>query len=453
MRALFLALLSLCVSFAHADRFDDFIQAKMQEEKIPGLQFVVVYKGKVAMSRSYGVADAGKKTPVTKDTRFEIASVSKPFIATAVMMLWEQGKVKLEDPVGKYISDMPLAWSSVPVWNLLSHTSGIPEYRAGLLFATHKLDDTPFSQIVKNMPTDKQFDADDHFSYSNTNYLLLGKLIEGVAGKPYTEFLQKEIFDPLGMTSTGFIGKMDHAQGYAAWRSAFVPDPGSSFSWSGPGGSIVSTAEDLAKFDAALRTQRLIKNATLMRMLEPTSTKLGTMDYGFGWQTEKVGKTTMALHAGEMNGFSSMFLRLIDEQISVILLTNSSAIDGNTITRGILGLYFPEMDPMKLTPTVDESPEITRAHQRILVGIIAGHPDMDAFSDDYKAHVSEEKLLAVGSELRRGGRIRPLQVVRRYRKGQYDAHAYLLTQGQTQLLVTFLVDEKGKIAGLTVTAP
>lgn len=453
MRALFLAAVSLCAVFASADRFDDFIQAKMTEEKIPGLQFVVVYKGKVAMSRAYGVSDLDKKSPVTKDTKFEIASVSKPFVATAVMMLWERGKIKLEDAIGKYVKDMPLAWSGVPIWNLLSHTSGIPEYRAGSLFASHRAEDTSLADIVKHTPAERQFDTDDHFSYSNTNYLLLGELIEAVTGRPYTQFLQTEIFDPMAMTATGFVGKKDHAQGYIAMRSGFVPDPGSSLAWSGPGGSIVSTAEDLAKFDAGLRSQRLIKNTTMARMLEPTSTKLGTMDYGLGWQTEKVGTTVIALHAGEMNGFSSMFLRLMGEQISVILLTNSGAIDGNTITRGILGLYFPEMDPQKLTPIVDEAPETTLAHQRILVSIIAGKPDMDAFSDDYKARVTQEKLLAVGSELRRGGRIRPLQVVRRYKKGQFDAHAYLLTQGQTQLLVTFFVDEKGKVGGLTIAAP
>ncbi|HTQ11079.1 MAG TPA: serine hydrolase domain-containing protein, partial [Fimbriimonadaceae bacterium] len=110
MRLAAALLLACFAAMAAADRFDDFVKAKMAEEKIPGLQFAVSYKGKTVMSRCYGFADVDKKTPVTANTPFEIASVSKPIVATAVMMLWEDGKFKLDDPIGKYVKEMPLAW-------------------------------------------------------------------------------------------------------------------------------------------------------------------------------------------------------------------------------------------------------------------------------------------------------------------------------------------------------
>lgn len=451
---LYLAILCLLLPFlVQADRFDEFVKTAMEEQKIPGVQFVVVFKGKVAMSRSYGFADLDKKTPVTKDTEFEIASVSKPIVATAVMMLCEQGKFKIEEPIGKYVEDMPLAWANIPIVNLLSHTSGIPDFRGGDLYFQHRMDETPFADITKGMSTDLLFNVGDHFAYSNTNYLMLGKLIEGLTGKPYTEFLQTQIFDPLGMKATGFVSKKEHCQGYVSVGKEFRPSRDCSLAWAGPGSSIVSNAEDLAKFDEALQNQKLIKNQTLIRMLQPTETKLGAMDYGLGWQIGKVGDVFMSLHSGKMNGFSSVFLRLINEKISVIVLSNANESDENTLSRGILGLYFPEMDPKKLTPIVDDDPSTTKAHQRILLSIMAEVPDMDAFTADYKAHVTEEKLKAMGAEMARGGRIRPLQVIRRYAKGQFQAHEYLVTQGKSQLLVTFFVDDKGKIGGLKVDAP
>jgi D-alanyl-D-alanine carboxypeptidase len=453
MKPLTIALVLICAITARADRFDDFIKAKMEEQKIPGVQFAVIFKGNVVMSRSYGLADLDSKKPVTKETPFQIASVSKPFVSTAAMMLWEQGKFKLEDPIGKYITDMPLAWSRVPIRNLLSHTSGVPEYRGGSLYAKHRMEETAFSEITKATPGGLVFDVGDHFAYSNTNYLLLGLLIESLTGKPYTDYLQTQILDRLGMTATGFIGKKEHAQGYLAVRDGFYPMRGCSLTWAGPGGGIVSTAEDLGKFDAALQNQTLIKNATLQKMLEPTPTRLGLIDYGFGWQTGRVGKTLMMLHSGKMNGFSSMFLRLPNERISVILLTNAEETDGNTLTRGILGLYLPEMDPQKLTPTVDDDPDTTRAHLKILLGILAVKPDMDVFTDDYKAHVGEEKLKAIGAELTRGGPIQPLQVLRRFKKNEFNGHSYLMKQGQTEMIVTLFINDKGKVAGLTITAP
>jgi len=453
VRPLLLIAFALLAGVAYADRFDDFVQAKMQDEKIAGLQFAVTYKGKTVMSRCYGLADVDKKTAVTKDTPFEIASVSKPIIATAVMMLWEDGKFKLDDPIGKYVKEMPLAWVDVPIRNLLSHTSGIPEFRDSDYFFQHRLEDTPFTEITKHMDTALVFDPGHQFSYSNTNYVMLGKLIEGVTGKPFTDFLKKRIFDPLGMTHTGFIGTEDHAIGYAALRSGFAANRGCSLAWAGPGSSIVSTAEDMATFDAALDGHKLIKNSTMLEMLQATSTHVGLIDYGLGWQIENLQGSAVAMHAGKMNGFASMYIRLINERISIVVLSNSSDIDGNAVTRGLLSLYLPEFSSQSTTPIVDDDPDMTTFHTKIMRDIAAGHPNMSLFSEDYKKHITEEQLTAMGGELNRGGPIRTLQIIKRTTKGAFEVYEYLMTQGQTRILVTFIMDSAGKVGGMTVAAP
>jgi hypothetical protein len=255
------------------------------------------------------------------------------------------------------------------------------------------------------------------------------------------------------MSATGFIGSKEHAQGYVTYGSRYAPARGCSLAWAGPGAGIVSTAEDMAKFDQALLTQKLIRNATQNKMLAPTPTKLAVSDYGMGWQVTKSGKNTVAVHSGKLNGFSSIYLRLIEDQISIIVLTNAAEVDGNTLARGILSRYFPEMTPLDTTPIVDDEPEITQAHMRVLLDIVAGKPDMSLFTEQYKARVTEEKLKAVGAELRRNGRIEPLRLLKRYRKGDFDVHSYLFQQGGTKLILTFFVDEAGKIGGLTIVAP
>lgn len=444
------ASLILVARVASADSFDDLVKSKMDEGHIPGLSFAVVYKDKVVMQRSYGLADKAKAVVATGDTRFQVASLSKPIIATAVMMLVEDGKCQLSDRIGKYVQGLPESWRLVPISNLLNQTSGLPEFRSGGTFFRSSRDELSFAQMISGLPTTK-FEAGDHFEYSNTNYLLLGELISTVSKKPYTEFLRRRIFEPLGMTKTGFIGDGDAcAVGYSM-RSGY-PVTSCSRSWAGPGASIVSTAEDYAKFLVAMSTPKLLRVASLNEMLKTIETRFGKSDYGLGWGLANLNGTDVALHSGKMNGFSSIAVRLLQPQISVVVLTNADDIDGNAIARGILGCYYPDLDAKKLTPIVDDEPEITEAHAKCLRQILSGHPDMSAFTENYKAHVSEEKLKVAGAQLARGGRLQPLKVLQRYRLNPRDISVYQASIGQTQLIVTFYLLD-GKIDGLKFAAP
>lgn len=453
MRFVLAFLMCAAAAISPADRFDDFVKQAMDEQHIPGLQFAVVYKGRTVMSRAYGYAYLEKKAAVTPATPFEVASISKPVIATVVMSLFEQGKFKLDEPIGKYVAEIPAAWSRVSIASLLSHTSGVPEYRAGRFYAQKRMEETPFEEIAKNSKQELEFDLLDHFAYSNTNYLLLGKLIEKVTGKPYTDYVRGSVFDPLKMTASGFIGGKEHAQGYAYIGKEYLKARDCALAWAGPGASIVSTAEDMAKFDEALLTQKLVRNSSQNMMLAPTVTKLGSSDYGMGWQVTKSGRNTIAVHSGKMNGFSSIYLRLIEDRLSIIILTNAAEIDGNTLARGILSRYFPEMTPLDLNPIVDDEPETTVAHFKLLTDIIGGRADMSQFSEEYKLRATEAKLKAVGTELRRGGRVEPLKLLKRNRKGAFMVHSYLMVQGGTKLIYTVFVDSEGKIGGLTFAAP
>src|ERR1044072_3918919 len=140
MRSILAVLFTVAFVIGRADRFDDFVKEAMAEQHIPGLQFAVVYKGRTVMSRAYGLADVEKKVEATTSTPFEVASISKPVIATAVMSLWEQGRFKLEEPVNKYVGEIPLAWGRVTIGSLLSHTSGVPEFRSGRYYMQKRME-------------------------------------------------------------------------------------------------------------------------------------------------------------------------------------------------------------------------------------------------------------------------------------------------------------------------
>ena len=204
-------------------KVDAYVRSEMQRERIPGLALGVYRDGKIIKAEGYGIANLEWDAPVKPDTIFQSGSVGKQFAATAVMMLVEEGKVGLDDPVQKYFPDAPETWKDIKIRNLLSHTSGLSEYENGprtkpdgpFYLRLDMTEDEMYKRIAA-MPMD--FKPGEDWSYRNTNYVLLGILIHKVTGKFYGDYLQERIFKPLGMTSTRIISDRDiirhRASGY-----------------------------------------------------------------------------------------------------------------------------------------------------------------------------------------------------------------------------------------------
>ena len=170
---------------SHADPIDDYIELQMRRQQVPGLSLAVVQDGRVVKLQGYGFADLELQVPVTPDTVFEIGSITKQFVAAAVMTLVEQGKINLDEPASRYLSDLPPAWHEVTVLQLLTHTSGIPDFEEILGYGAYRTPTTAPQLIAVAAAKPMDFPPGAQWHYSNTGYYLLGLIIEKVSGMPY----------------------------------------------------------------------------------------------------------------------------------------------------------------------------------------------------------------------------------------------------------------------------
>jgi D-alanyl-D-alanine carboxypeptidase len=203
----------LAATTVRADALDDAIQREMQRRQVPGLAVVVVKDGKIVREQGYGLANVEHGVPVTPDTVFQSASTGKPFTAALVLLLEKDGRLKLDDPISRYLHDTPKAWEGITIRHLLTHTSGLgdPYTRIDL-----RKDYTDEELIALEASMPLLFAPGERFAYSNAGYHLLGFISKRVGGKFFGDQLQERIFTPLGMTTAGVISESDIVPGRAA---------------------------------------------------------------------------------------------------------------------------------------------------------------------------------------------------------------------------------------------
>jgi len=330
---------------ARADQIDDFIQAEMQNRGIPGLALAVLNHGRVIKSAGFGIANLEAGSRVTPHSVFDLASLTKPFTATAVMILVEEGKLDIDQSVRKYVRGLPEAWEKMTVAHLLAHTSGLPE-----LFPEEE--QGPPSMEVSAA---SQFESLIHMrlldrpgmqgNYSDPGYFLLGLVIEKVSGKPYGQFLAERIFTSLGMTSSSLIDHWkivkDRVSSYIRPRQELL-NARRDFQVELPSYfGIRSTAEDLEKWEQALDSATILKRETLTKMWTPwkladgSQSSVGGRPYGLGWMLDQVDGHPIAEHSGVTG---TDMLRSLDTGVTVIVLTNLGVARSQpgVIARGVL---------------------------------------------------------------------------------------------------------------------
>lgn len=360
----------------HADRIDRYVEAQLKKQNIPGLSLAVVRDGEVTKAKGYGLVDVELDVPASTKSVFQWASISKQFTATAIMMLAQEGRLSLDDPIPVHYTNSPPAWNSVTIRHLLTHTSGIKGYtELPSFFATIRKDYAPDEIIglVKELPLD--FAPGEKWAYSNTGYYLLGLVVEKVSGQSYGDFVAARIFKPAGMDTARLNHQFElithRATGYAfrsnRWsRSEFV-SPTQPFS----AGALVGTALDLAKWDRALYTERLLPAPVLQEMWTPVKLNNGeTFPYGYGWQAGDVRGHRYVGHGGGIHGFTSFILRLVQDKLTVIVLANADA-DPQGIAIGVAGRYVPGLTLSSIKPQPDSDPQLSERLRQCLVDLVA----------------------------------------------------------------------------------
>ncbi len=313
-----------------------YLKQEMERQHIPGLSVAVLSQGELLFAQGYGLANVELAVAATEQTRYELASVTKPFTATAIMLLVEDGKLDLEQTISHYLPETPLTWHTIVLSHLLNHTSGIrnyleiDEFRSGDAFCwSLEVPQDHFFRIVSSLPLD--FAPGSQTRYSNTGYYLLGMIIEQASGKSYEQFLIERIFEPLGMTATRCNSRKailpQRAAGYCWHTEALCNAEYTSMTWAYAEGGLISTALDMAQWDRAMTTSRLLPPARLQQMWKPMRLTNGQhATYGFAWAVESFQGRNLVTHDGGKPGFSTFHAHFLDNQLSVILLINRDQV-------------------------------------------------------------------------------------------------------------------------------
>jgi CubicO group peptidase (beta-lactamase class C family) len=272
---------------------------------VPGASVIVIHRGKILHKKGYGLANIEQNKPNTPETIFRLGSMTKQFTAIAILQLYDKGMLQIDEYVEKYLPGT-LNGGKITIKHLLTHTSGISE----------------------SLDSELAFTPGDQISYSNTGYNLLGKIIEKVSGISYEDYLQRNIFKPLGMDNTGYehpnIKIKNSAVGYKISDNGSYTDTGESdISGAYAAGALYSTIEDMYRWDQALYTEKLIKTGTLNQAFSQMILNDGSKaKYGFGWMVNQLRGLLEVGHGGDITGFNSYIARYPEEQFTVIVLSN-----------------------------------------------------------------------------------------------------------------------------------
>jgi CubicO group peptidase (beta-lactamase class C family) len=351
---------SIAQQLTTSDSIDVFIKNKMQQRHIPALQIAVVRQGKIVKNSTYGIANLENTITATDESIFSVNSITKAFVGVAVMQLAEEGKLKITDPISLYVDSLPVTWQKFTLQQVLTHTSGLPD----ILDAEEQVmghgDENEALQKVKKLPL--EFNTGDKFSYNQTGYVLLGKIITKLSGMHFTKFIEERQFKVADMKLTRFGDSYDvipnYAGAYTMTRQVgdrFIRNntPGVSYMqfpvFFRTAAGILSTATDMGNWVIALKTGKLLKQkASIETMWTPAilnNGKIGgfnrlTNGYALGWPTVTRDQHPAVGPVG--GGRSALFVYLKDD-LSIVVLTNLMGSNPDQFIDEIAGYYIPEM--------------------------------------------------------------------------------------------------------------
>jgi CubicO group peptidase (beta-lactamase class C family) len=445
---------------------DTFVTNEMARQKIPGLAVGIYSRARILLAKGYGQANIELSVPVKPETIFQSGSVGKQFVSAAIMMLVQEGKLSLDDSITKYFSNAPVAWKSILIANLLSHTSGLSEYESedrigpkGPFYL--RLDFTEDELVTKIEALPAEWAPGDKWAYRNTNYVLLGVLIHKITGKPYYAVLDERIFKPLGMASTRLISERDIIPNRA---SGYELDEGQlkNQEWVSPtfnstaDGTLYFNILDLAKWDAALYDTQLLKQSSLDRLwtVYPLNDgKPNPAGYGFAWEIAKQNDHKRIEHGGAWQGFTCEISRYPDDNLTVVVLTNLDAGHSNPalIAHVTAGLVDPPLLPAKLAPIADTQPAIAAALAKLLDQVVAGEDIRPQTTSELAARITPDTSKWVRHSLSMlwpGG---TLMLVKRTPSPEITGRStsvFRLSKGGDAVLISFGLDSNGKVSTL-----
>jgi CubicO group peptidase (beta-lactamase class C family) len=318
-------------------RMNEVVQTYVQNKTFMGT--VLVARGaEVILSKGYGSANLEWDIPNTPSTKFRLGSITKQFTAASILLLEQRGKLTLDDPIKKYVPDAPKEWDKITIFNLLTHTSGIPNFTSLPDYRTLKLEEMPVAKTivtVRDKPLD--FFPGEKMSYSNSGYLVLGHVIETVSGVSYEKFVTDNIFTPLGMKDSGYDSNKAiiarRASGYTPSASGPVNASFVHMSIPHAAGALYSTTEDLLRWEQGLFGGKVVSPASLATMITPFKN-----DYALGVVVQSASGRKVVQHGGGIDGFNTYLAYYPDDRLTIAVLANVNGQAPNQIATKLADL-------------------------------------------------------------------------------------------------------------------
>jgi len=431
---------------AASSQTDEYIRIMMLKKHIPALSVAVLKDGKMLKMQGYGLANIETLSPAKPQTVYKIGSLSKQFIAAAVMLLQQDGKVSLDDRVGRYLDSLPSTWQGITIRNLLTHTSGL--VRDAPDFDPLKV--RPLSDDIKAIyPLPLDFAPGTQWDYSNMNYYVLAAIIGKVTGVDWAEWISNHIFKPCAMNQTRTVSMTDlilnRADGYKrkseGWENADI--------WLAlrPSGAFVSSITDLATWDRILCSDTLLSAASKKQMW--TAVKLNDGEnthYGFGWFVDSINHHLRIHHDGGVPGFRSDFERFPDDKLTVIVLTNVGSANAERIAQTIAGFFVQELKPVPEKALADVEPEITTMVKSFVYRLQKQSSiDTSTLSINLLKNLNNDALHSLADAI--SGKIYSIMPIgRRESKGR-RTYRYRLDYGYDHIDLIAQFDSQNKITG------
>ena len=435
-------------------KIDEIAISELEQQAAPGLALAVVRDGRVVYSRGYGFASIELQQTVRDASLFEIGSITKQFTAADILLLVEDGRINLQMPLSTFVPDFPRA-KEITLRDLLTMRSGIPDYTDQPGFDKLALKPATPADIlatVKQLPLD--FDPGTRWEYSNTNYVLLGMVIERASGESYGSSVNDKIFRPLNMIATQYgnagASSPDVATGYSFDGARMRPATPWDLDWAFAAGGLVSNALELAVWDTALLQGKVVNLADLREMWTPITLKDGTrIPYGYGWTIESLYGHREIDDNGDLPGYSGRNAIFPNDKFDVIVLANTQAFDAGPVVNRIFAQFFPPTPAQVAAEHQGDDVALGRARD-VFRKLASGTLDQSALTGSAAKRLTSTLRSQAKAQLGKLGSPKRFDQTDKYLLGDETVYSYRLVfkQGAVGLVVAF--DAAGKVGTLAV---
>ena len=411
-------------------QLDSMIRRTVVSKQLVGLSIGVMQNGKVVLARGYGLRKLGGHDSVTAETQFAVGSVTKQFTCSSALLLAQDGKLSMQDPVAKYYPNLTRA-ADITLLDLGQHVSGYRDFYP-LDFVDREMQrpETPDSIIVEYATRPLDFDPGTRWSYSNTNFLILGRVVEKVSGQSWDAFVRDRIWKPVGMTHTLYQpapGGAMMASGYTtfAFGAPFAAKPEAD-GWTSTAGGIWSTPTDLLAWDLALIDGKVLNPESYHVLTTPRHLKDGrSTGYGCGDGVRDQGPAVVLAHGGAVSGFVAQNIVVPVTRSGIVTLANTDFASLDSLEQAILAMLVP---PHVDVPAIN-GPSAVDAARTFLVALEQGKVDRSTLADDYSAFLTPELVTGAKASLGAMGPITDVQVERTVERGGMEVAAIRFKAG------------------------